>query len=102
MVRVIEQQAREQRVASGLTPLGIKAILAQKPEGRPEDPKKSPAPLFHAFAKATRKALWEAYGWFVAAFQEATENLRGGDRNARFPVGSFPPHLPFVAATGIG
>ena len=102
MVRAIEQQAREQRDASGIAPLGTKSILAQKPENRPEDPKKSPAPLFHAFAKATRKALWEAYGWFVAAFQEAAEKLGGGDRNARFPIGSFPPHLPFVKAAGIG
>ena len=101
MVRGIEQQARELRDASGLAPFGIKAILAQKPEGRPEDPKKSPASLFHAFAKATRKALWVAYGWFVAAFQEAAEKLRGGDRNARFPIGSFPPHLPFVTAAGM-
>lgn len=102
MVRVIEQQAREQREASGHPLLGIKAILAQKPENRPEDVKKSPAPLFHAFAKSTRKALWEAYGWFVAAFQEAAEKLRGGDRTAKFPIGSFPPHLPFVTATGLG
>jgi REP element-mobilizing transposase RayT len=102
LVRVIEQQAREQREATGVAPLGIKAILAQKPFDRPTHPKKSPAPLFHAFTKATRKALWEAYGWFVAAFQEAAEKLRSGDRAARFPIGSFPPRLPFVTASGIG
>jgi REP element-mobilizing transposase RayT len=98
LVRVIEQQAREQREATGLVPLGVKAILAQKPFDRPKKPKKSPAPLFHAFTKATRKALWEAYGWFVAAFQEAAEKLRAGKRDARFPTGSFPPRLPFVTA----
>src|SRR5215213_291633 len=32
---------------------------------------------------------------------EAAEKLRGGDHNARFPIGSLPPHLPFVTATGI-
>ena len=26
------------------------------------------------------------------------EKLRAGDRTARFPTGSFPPHLPFVRA----
>ena len=36
-------------------------------------------------------------GWFVAAFRTASENLRGGDRTATFPAGSFPPALPFVA-----
>jgi hypothetical protein len=102
LVHVIEQQAREQRAASGVASLGVKAILAQKPFDRPTHPKKSPAPLFHAFTKATRKALWEAYGWFIAAFQEAAEKLRAGDRNARFPIGSFPPRLPFVSVEGTG
>jgi hypothetical protein len=94
LVQVIEQQARERREATGLAPLGVKAILTQKPFDRPKKPKKSPAPLFHAFTKATRKALWEAYGWFGAAFQEAAEKLRSGNRDARFPTGIFPPRLP--------
>lgn len=79
-------------------PLGSKAILAQNPFDRPEKPKKSPAPLLHTVKREVRKALWEAYAWFVAAFREAAERLRDGDRNARFPIGSFPPHLPFVTA----
>jgi len=87
-VSVIEQQAREAREATGLPLLGVKAILAQKPQDRPSRPKKSPAPLFHAFTKSMRKALWEAYGWFVAAFREAAEKLRAGDRMANFPTGS--------------
>ena len=99
LVHVIEQQAREAREATGIRPLGVKAILTQKPQDRPARPKKSPAPLFHAFTKKTRKALWEAYGWFVAVFREAAEKLRSGDRTARFPIGSFPPHLPFVTGT---
>jgi hypothetical protein len=96
LVGVIEQQAREARESTGIQPLGVKAILAQKPQDRPARPKKSPAPLFHAFTTKVRKALWEAYGWFVAAFREAAEELRAGDRTARFPIGSFPPRLPFV------
>lgn len=47
---------------------------------------------------AARKALWEAYGWFVAAFREAAEKLKVGDRDAAFPTRSFPPGLPFVTA----
>jgi REP element-mobilizing transposase RayT len=97
LVEEIEGQARQEREAQGIQPLGPKAILAQDPQDRPGEPKKSPAPLFHAFKKEIRKAMWEAYSWFVAAFQEAAEKLRGGDRNARFPIGSFPPHLPFVS-----
>jgi len=50
-----------------------------------------------SFRREARKALWEAYAWFVAAFREAAEKLRNGDRAAKFPIGSFPPHLPFVS-----
>jgi len=72
--------------------------LLPNPETRPRKIKKSPAPFFHAFRKKVRKALWEAYGLFFAAFREAAEKLRAGDRSAEFPRGSFPPQLPFVEA----
>lgn len=98
IVREINSTARQEREKKGIRPLGPKAILAQKPFDRPEKPKKSPAPLFHAAKREVRQALWETYAWFVAAFREAAERLRDGDRNARFPIGSFPPHLPFVTA----
>jgi hypothetical protein len=55
------------------------------------------APLVHAATKAARKAFYDAYAWFVAAFRQAAEKLRQGDRNAAFPAGSFPPALPFVS-----
>jgi len=97
LVQEIENKARQEREAKGVKPLGPKAILAQTPFDRPEAPKKSPAPLFHAFRKGARKTLWEAYAWFVAAFREAAEKLRAGGLAAKFPIGSFPPHLPFVS-----
>jgi hypothetical protein len=93
----IETAARQEREEKGLKPLGPKAILAQDPFDRPEQPKKSPAPLFHAVKREVRKALWEAYAWFVAAFREAAEKLRAGDLAPNFPIGSFPPPLPFVS-----
>jgi hypothetical protein len=37
------------------------------------------------------------YGWVVAAHRAASARLRGGDRHAAFPEGTFPPSLPFVA-----
>jgi hypothetical protein len=36
------------------------------------------------------------YSWFVAAYRSAAEKLKQGDREASFPIGSFPPGLPFV------
>jgi len=79
-------------------PLGVEQILAQDPEPRPETLNRSPAPFVHAATRKVRKELWEAYGWFVAAYREAVDKLRKGDRNAAFPPGSFPPHLPFAPA----
>ena len=58
----------------------------------------SPAPMVHAATKRVRKELRAAYGWFLAAFREAADKLKKGDRDAPFPHGSFPPHLPFVPA----
>ena len=63
---------------------------------QPVKTKRSFAPRMHAFSREVRKAMVEAYAWFVAAFRKAAEKLRGGDRMARFPEGSFPPGLPFV------
>jgi REP element-mobilizing transposase RayT len=57
----------------------------------------TPAPLFHAASKAVRRELYEMYGWFVAAFRESSEKLRAGNWMVKFPAGSFPPALPFVA-----
>jgi len=34
---------------------------------------------------------------FVAAYREASEKFRAGNRTVTFPLGSFPPALPFVA-----
>jgi hypothetical protein len=53
------------------------------------------APILRA-TKAARLAFREMYALFVAAYREAAEKLRKGDRTACFPIGSFPPALPFV------
>jgi hypothetical protein len=44
------------------------------------------------------RSLREMYGLFLAAFRDAAELLKAGDRSAKFPAGSFPPGLPFVRA----
>jgi hypothetical protein len=98
LVREIEETAEVARRESMIKPVGVDGIRAQNPETRPRKLKKSPAPFVHAATKAARKAMWEAYCHFVAAFREAAEKLKAGVRNAVFPIGSFPPRLPFVAA----
>jgi REP element-mobilizing transposase RayT len=96
LVREIEADAAAERKLTGREPLGQEAILRQHPQTRPEKLKKSPAPLFHAASKEARQGLRAAYGLFLAAFREAAERLKAGDRLARFPNGCFPPALPFV------
>ena len=73
------------------------AIRRQNPHQRPAKTKKSSAPLFHAATKRVRDELLNTYYSFVAAFREAAEKLKAGNRNAAFPIGSFPPGLPFVS-----
>jgi putative transposase len=92
----IEEDAAAARQRTGVEPLGVAAILAQDPTRRPKRLKKSPAPLFHAVSQVIRHFLYEGFSWFVAAYRTAAEKLQRGDPDPHFPLGSFPPALPFV------
>jgi len=96
VVREIEVETAARHARDGTRPLGVKAVLAQNPHDRPDELKKAWAPSFHAATRVARRDLVEAYRWFVSAYREATEQLRQGNKGARFPEGSFPPRLPFV------
>jgi hypothetical protein len=96
LVEKITAEAGVRRKETGIQPLGPAAILAQHPFGQPLKTKRSFAPRVHAFRRDIRKAMYRVYAGFVADFREAAEKLRGGDRMARFPEGSFPPGLPYV------
>lgn len=98
LVEEVEAEARAVRREKGIPVLGARAVLQQRPHDEPARTKKSPAPRFHAASKAARNNLKEAYGLFVAAFRDAAEDLKAGNRQASFPIGSFPPGLPFVRA----
>lgn len=98
LVEEIKSEAATERKQTGREPLGPEAVVKQSPHTRPNRVKSSPSPMFHAASKAARQALWSLYGEFLAAFRTASEHLKAGDRRARFPIGSFPPGLPFVRA----
>jgi hypothetical protein len=98
LVEEIEAESKAKRDQSGIPPFGVAEILKQSQHSRPNQTKRSPAPRFHAVAKHVRDGMWSAYAAFVAAFREAAEKLKAGDRLASFPIGSFPPRLPFVSA----
>ena len=92
----IETEARAERESRGVEPLGVQAILRQSPHTRPSHTKKSTMTLFHAVAKDVRETFWLMYSSFVAAFRDAADDLKTGNLFAKFPLGSFPPGLPFV------
>jgi hypothetical protein len=96
LVAEVEEEARIAMEAKGLAPFGADAVRRQQPHTRPNRTKKSPAPLFHTASKWAYLELREAYSRFVAAFRDAAEKLRAGDRTVAFPEGSFPPASPFV------
>jgi len=94
-VRDIEEEAALTRAQTGKSPLGVHAVLRQRPTERPRRSKRSPAPFAHGASKSARKILREAYGWFLAAYLDARERLRDTGI-AAFPEGAFPPPAPFV------
>ncbi len=96
LVTTIEAEAAARRKKTGVKPPGPAAILTQDPHRKPERSKRSPAPAFHAASQAVRRELRDLYALFVAAYREAAEKLRAGNRDAHFPAGSFPPALPFM------
>ncbi len=92
---VVGEAARERR-RTGHKVRGVKKILATDPLRYPPKVERSPQPRFYAFRKSVRKQMWEALSWVQAAFREAAERLRAGDRGVAFPEGTHPPSLPFV------
>ena len=98
IVRQIEADTRQRLRAAGRSPMGRRRILAQDPHDRPRRFVPTPAPRFHAYGAAARKALELAYRVFVSAYREAAQRLRQGARDVLFPTGSFPPPMPFRQA----
>jgi REP element-mobilizing transposase RayT len=96
LVEEVDAEAARARQRSGAKVLGVKAVLAQDPQARPDSVSRSPAPLVHAATKAARKMFYEIYAEFVSAFRAAAEALRQGRWDVSFPAGSFPPALSFV------
>jgi hypothetical protein len=95
LVKGIEEEAAASRGKTGKV-LGAAKIYAQDSHHRPDKPKRSPAPDFHAASKQAYDGLRAVYAWVVQLYREATDRLRDGDRTVKFPEGTFPPGLPFV------
>ncbi len=99
MVAAVEADGAAECRMRGIAPLGVKAIRSQSTRRFPRRIKRSPAPGVHAATRRARRAFTDAYRWFSAAYREAADRLRAGDRTVAFPPGCFPPPLPFVVAS---
>lgn len=98
LLSVIEEEAAQRTLATGRTPLGRQKLQRQDPHSAPNRAPRGPAPLVHAASRAVRKELRERYRVFASAFHRAAAHLRAGILDVDFPIGSFPPSLPFVAS----
>jgi REP element-mobilizing transposase RayT len=102
LVEAIEEVARRKRETTGKSPLGRDGVCRQNPHLEPNRLKKGPAPLVHAADPRMRRALRRAYFRFLDAYRSSALRLRSGALDVEFPVGSFPPALPFRVATRAG
>ena len=102
LVQGIEEETLAMHQAEGTTPVGAKAIRRQDAHRRQREIPKRPRPWCHAASRNARSALKKAIGQVIAAYKEAAERLKQGIRDARFPMGTFPPGLPYVATSAEG
>jgi hypothetical protein len=99
IVGEIQARAEAENREKGRQPMGVAAILAQDPHSKPATTDRSPAPFVHATDYSTEMEFRAAYRAFVDAFRAAALRLRERAREIRdlFPLGAFPPTLPFNA-----
>jgi len=95
----IQAESEAENKEKGRQPMGVAAILAQDPHGKPSSTDRSPAPFVHASDEFAEMEFRARYRAFVDAFRAGAERLREHVRELAdmFPLWSFPPALPFTA-----
>jgi REP element-mobilizing transposase RayT len=73
--------------------LGVRAILSQDPQLRPQRPARRPRPSCHTISVELRRLFKEGYHTFVARFRDASVNWLRGDLDTVFPEGAIRPFL---------
>lgn len=97
LVEEIEEETARMHRRQGTRPLGARKARARHPFTRPKNLARSRQPLVHAATEAERRRCRDGYRAFYLAYREAADRLASGDRGVEFPLGSFPPALPFVS-----
>jgi REP element-mobilizing transposase RayT len=94
----IESETKERLEKQRGGVLGVRQVLTQAPWERPLKIRRSPAPWCHASDGLTRKLYKLVYRKFVELYQEASERLRHGECNVKFPAHCFPPPLAYTGS----
>ena len=100
LVSDIDDRAAARRRHEERPSLGIEAVLATDPLTRPSTEISSPQPRVHAVDPRVRRHMLDALRELFQAYRDASSRLRKGDRQVRFPQGTFPPAMPFVSFEG--
>ena len=96
IVEDIEREGRSRHVREKTEPLGRRRVRKVNPHHAPKKVAWSPQPFEIARDPRRRRELRQAFAEIVAAYRDAAERLAKGDRQARFPEGTFPPGLPYM------
>jgi hypothetical protein len=86
-----EAQCREQIADEGRQFMGAKAVLRQRPSGRPRthEPRRELSPRVAAKNKWRRIEALRRLKWFTDAYNKALELWRSGVRDVIFPAGTY-------------
>ena len=96
MVDAVDREAAAERLARGVSSLGVEGVLSQDPYERPSEVERSPKPRFHTASREAYLNLLGIWRQVVEAYYVAAERLKAGELDVPFPEGTFPPALPFV------
>ena len=97
-------RARTAILACGRTFLGRDAVLGQSFQKRAKsfEPRRGPIPKVRARNRTLLKAMIARYAVFWAAYREALEAWRGGNRGVVFPFGTWAMRVFHSAMVGLG
>lgn len=96
LVRQIEEETAARHRVEGTRPVGAARVSAVDPHDRPAEIPRRPGPWCHAWDPEVRASMRRALTTIYAYYRAAAQELKAGNRQARFPVHTFPPGLPFV------
>lgn len=98
-VHRVERDTCEKHQKEGSSSLGVARIRKQHPHDKPATFHRSPAPLFLTATREQYEAMRAARALKVEAYRRAVERMKRGEKNVRFPQGTFPPPQSFVPIT---